>query len=334
VLKRVLAKLAAAEFLYLAGFPNRCLIPTLMVAPYLDVFCAGVGLTREQATFAAGMVQFAGSNGITLPTGAQMQDSTGDVILQSTSAETVSGLVVNVPVVALTGGTAGNLATGAPVTLLVGVAGINATGTVSSPGLSGGANQETDAALQVRLGARLSNPPQGGANADYVAWAKEVAGVTRVWVYPATPYPGWVSATFMMDARANPVPLTADVNNVQTVVAGLDPSVATFLAFACTPLNEPVTIASLTAASGFTLTQAQTAATAAIAALNYTTTPGGSGYDGQQQLVVTGGTLKYEQISAAIANAAGVGTFDLTAPSGDVTAGYGQIVQLEAPTFT
>ncbi|MDD2794354.1 baseplate J/gp47 family protein [Acidocella sp.] len=330
----VLAKLAAGQYAYLANFPNRCLLPTLLEAPYLDVYAGGVGLKREPAYAASGTVSFQGTSGTPLPLGVQMQDSTGTYTLTTTAAGVWTGSTVSAPVVVSPAGSGGNLPANAPVTLLIGVAGINANGVVVAPGLSGGVAAETDAQLQVRLGARLSNPPQGGANADFVAWAKSVTGVTRVWVYPAQNGPGTVVVMFALDGRANPIPLAPDIANVQAAINAAAPVIGSYAAVAQAALATAVTIHGLTPAPGYTLAQAQAAATAVVAALNYTTTPGGYGWDAQLEDYATGGTIYLEQIATAIGNAPGVGTFDLTAPAADVTAPYGQMVQLAAPTFT
>ena len=222
------------------------------------------------------------------------------------------------------------------MTLLTAIAGVQAVGVILSPGLSGGTDAETDAALQVRLGERLSNPPQGGADADYVAWAKLVPGVTRVWVYPATSgaNAGTVALTFMMDGRTNPIPLAADVTAVQAAIAPVRPNTAGVSVFAPTAYDHAVTVTGLTAAGGYTLTQAQAGIDAAIAAFNYTTTPGGYGWDGQAEAFLTGGVTYLERLSAALANAPGVGTFDLTLPASDITEAYGYVSQFAGATFS
>ena len=338
VMNLLLSKLNAGEYAYLAGLVNRALIPTLMQAPYLDAFCAGVGLTRKGAATAAGNVIFSGAPGIPISAGTQMQDSTGTNIFEvSTTVEIASGqTTVSVPVAAITGGAAGNLAADAPMTLLTAIAGINAIGYVDGNGLSGGFDQETDAQLQERLGERLGSTPQGGAASDFVAWAKQVAGVTRAWVYPLQNGPGTVSVAFMMDGRPDPVPLAADVTDVQAVLdnPAIVPVVGTYSAVALSALAQAVTVAGLAVQPGYTLATVQANIAIAIAALNYTTTPGGYGWDGALQNYATGGTLYLEQVSGAISNAAGVKSFDLTAPTADMTAPFGQIMQLDAPSFT
>ncbi len=335
VLALLLAKLAAGEYAYLAQLPNRALIPTLMAFPYLDVYCQPFGLTREPATAASGNVILTGAPGIPIPAGVQMQDSTGTVTLQTMAAAQIApgAQSVAVPVQSITTGMAANLLPNAPVTLLTAIAGILATGAVDGNGLSGGADQESDAALQARLAERLGSPPQGGAVMDFVAWAKQVGGVTRVWVYPTQNGPGTATLAFMMDGRANPVPLAADVANVQAAINAAAPVVGDYIVLSIQAQAVPVAVHGLTAANGYTLAQVQAGVSAAIAALNYLTTPGGYGWDGQAQNFLSGGTLYLEQIYAAIANTPGVAAFDLAAPAADITVNYGYIVQLGAPSF-
>jgi uncharacterized phage protein gp47/JayE len=319
VLQKILAKLAAAELAYLAALPARVLIPTTAEGEYLDRWANAVGLSRLTASVSAGSVIFTGSNEIAIPSGTQLQDSTGQIILATTQIGTIVNGTATVPVVSITAGSITNLATGAPVTLLTAIAGVLAVATVATPGMTGGTDAETDAALQVRLVYRLSNPPQGGALADFVDWAKLTPGVTRVWVYPDQTGPGTVSITFTMDARIDPIPLSADVATVQSVINANAPVIGQYTVFACTPLTQSVTISNLAAAPGFTLASAQAAITSAIAALNYQTVPGGTFY--------------IEQVQAAIANAPGVATFDLTAPTADITASFGELIQFAAPVF-
>jgi uncharacterized phage protein gp47/JayE len=322
VLQKVLAKLAAAELAYLAALPDRALLPDSVASSYLDRWAGSVGLSRLAATPSVGSVQFSGQVGLPIPSGTQLQDSTGTITLATTADATIAtgSTTVNAQVITVTAGSTTNLVTNAPVTLLVGIAGVLATAVVLAPGLTGGTDQETDAALHVRLQARLSNPPQGGASADYVTWAQLVNGVTRVWVYPLQGGPGTVWITFTMDGRTNPIPLPADVAAVQSSINARAPVVGISTVFAATGVTNAVTIASLVAAPGYTLALAQANATAAVAALNYVTIPGG--------------TLYLEQVNAAIANAPGVGTYDLTAPTADINCTFGQLIQLSAPAFT
>jgi uncharacterized phage protein gp47/JayE len=320
VLQKVLAKLSAAELAYLAALPDRALMPDSVQGNYLDRWAGLVGLKRLPAAPSSGYVQFVSSGLIGLPGGTQLQDETATIIVQTVGSTILPAGNTNIGVQSITPAAAANLPAGSVLTLLVGIAGVQATAIVQAPGLAGGADAESDAALQVRLHNRLSNPPQGGSLADYQAWAQTVNGVTRVFVYPLQLGPGTVSVTFMMDGRANPVPLAADVANVQAAINALAPVVGITTVFAPSPLVTAVIVASLAVQTGTTLATAQANVAAALAALNYITIPGG--------------ILFREQVYQAIANAPGVASFDLTAPAADVTTSFGQIVQLSAPTFT
>ena len=55
------------------------------------------------------------------------------------------------------------------------IAGINSTVTVVAPLPSNGAEPETLAELKERVLDRIRDTPQGGAEADYIAWAKGAA---------------------------------------------------------------------------------------------------------------------------------------------------------------
>lgn len=341
VLALIFAKMAAGQYAYLAKFPNRCLIPTLTVAPYLDRICSGVGISREPAMQASdGTVAVSGAAGIPIASGTQLAATINStqIIVQTTQTATIpaGSTSINIPVSAVTAGSIGNLAAGTQVNLLTAVAGINGVATISTA-LSGGEDAETDGSLQIRLGERLAVTPQGGAPADFVDWAMSVSGVTRVWVYPTQFGLGTVAVTFMMDGRANPVPQVGDVADVQAAIvaaAPCPPGAEAYTAFACAPLAVPVAIAGLVPAVGFTVAQAQASVVAAVAALNYVTTPGGLGWDSTQKGFVTGGTLKLNKIYAAISNAAGVDSFDLTSPISDIVVGFGQITQLETTSFS
>ncbi|MBI4800443.1 MAG: baseplate J/gp47 family protein, partial [Desulfarculus sp.] len=94
---------------------------------------------------------------------------------------------------------------------------------MASAGLTGGADQEADAALLARLLYRIQTPPQGGAGSDYIRWALEVPGVTRAYVYPRRLGAGSVGLTVLMDDAAyGPIPSAEDVARVQAYIDEVD----------------------------------------------------------------------------------------------------------------
>ncbi|MBM4397354.1 MAG: baseplate J/gp47 family protein, partial [Deltaproteobacteria bacterium] len=78
-----------------------------------------------------------------------------------------------------------NCAAGTALTVSVPGVGVSASANVALPGLTLGTDQQTDDEYRQEILAHLRNPPQGGAKADYVAWAKETPGVdvTEAWVF-------------------------------------------------------------------------------------------------------------------------------------------------------
>jgi uncharacterized phage protein gp47/JayE len=182
------------------------------------------GLTPNPAVAATGSAAFTGTTGTDVPIYTPWQDSLGNAYQTTADATLVVG-ATSIPSAALFGGASGNLAVGAPVTLTVAIAGVDATATVDGTGFSGGADAETAQAFGQRIADRVRNPPSGsGTVADYERWAKTVPGVTRVNVNPVGRGPGTVDVRFVMDGRApNIVPLSADIAAVQAAITAVKP---------------------------------------------------------------------------------------------------------------
>src|SRR6202789_1904955 len=108
---------------------------------YLSRWGALFGLSPKPAVTAGGNVYFTGHLGASVPHYTQIQDSLGN--LYKTTADTTLGLSnAPTPIVALTGGVAGNLPAGALLTLTSAITNVNGTATVDGSGLSGGLDAE------------------------------------------------------------------------------------------------------------------------------------------------------------------------------------------------
>lgn len=297
-------------------------------APYLDRRCAPYGIAREGAIPAAGNVIAAGNNGVVIAAGTLVQTQNGTVQYATAAAVTIASGTATVGVIATVGGANGNQAPGTILQIYTAIAGVLPTVTVDPSGLTGGVDQESDAALRVRGVARQSQPPQGGAWFDYVAWAKSVPGVTRVWVYPLNRGLGTVDVTFVMDGRSNIVPLTADVAAVQAAINALRPVTADCQVWA--PSTSPLTITITGMSPNDAGTQANVIAQ--LTALKSSIAPGGAQYGDGVSSSNPGGHLYLSQIEAAVEAGGGIVHFDLTAPTADITYGTGVIPA--APTVT
>ncbi|EAV8894972.1 hypothetical protein FE075_04695 [Salmonella enterica] len=78
-------------------------------------------------------------------------------------------------------GTAGNTDDGTALRLGTPITGIPSTGYADT--LIGGADKEELETWRARVMERYYWIPQGGADPDYVIWAKEIAGITRAWTF-------------------------------------------------------------------------------------------------------------------------------------------------------
>ncbi|GJE45375.1 baseplate J/gp47 family protein [Methylobacterium soli] len=174
---------------------------------------------RQAATFATGTAVASGIAGTVLPAGSQLAGGNG-ATFETTQALTVGPSPAPVPIRAITAGSAANLAVGTSLSLATAVAGVNATATLTA--LQPGIDTESDDSLRERVLFRMRRVPQGGDADDYIGWARDVPGVTRVWVSPHEMGPGSLAVRFMMDdlragSRGLPNP-----NDIATVRAYLD----------------------------------------------------------------------------------------------------------------
>ena len=148
---------------------------------------------RKLATYATGMVQFTWESVTTIPAGTLLQDGAGNQF-ETTDAVTSSGYA---PISAVNTGSAYNLAQGTEFTLVSAIAGVS--GATATSAITGGTDAESDESLRARILARTQKPPRTGTADDYVAWAKEVSGVTRAWCYPREMGAGTVTVRIMSD---------------------------------------------------------------------------------------------------------------------------------------
>jgi len=214
-LARVFAGAAHALYGYL-DFIARQTVPLEAEGQALEQWASLYGLERLPATRAQGDATFSGTNGSTVPSGALVTGPSGQRY-RTTESGIVSGGSVAVNVQAELAGVAGNAAAGTALSLAAPIAGVSAA-VAAAGGIAGGEDRETDAQLRVRLRDTVAARPQGGSVADYKAWALEVPGVTRAWVFGAEDFmgPGTVGVTFAADDDpAGPVPPPALVDAVQ-----------------------------------------------------------------------------------------------------------------------
>lgn len=211
------------------------ILPDSAEAEYLERHAGLWGVARKPASQAAGLIAVTGDTGTTVPAGAEWRRADDVRYLSTTPVAIVAG-VAQVPVVAKTAGVDGNAAAASPLALVNYQSGVNAAASVGPAGISGGADEEDDAALLGRVLLRIQTPPEGGAGHDYVTWALAVAGVTRAWAYPGRMGLGTVGLTFLMDGKTDtPIPTGDEVAAVAEYIAARRPVTAEVYVFAPAP---------------------------------------------------------------------------------------------------
>jgi len=282
----------------------------------LERHAGEVGIFRKPATAGAGAIIFTGENGAEIPAGTRLQSAAAPGFVFKTEAlATIAAGEATASVAAASPGALTNLPAGSTVTLVVPIAGVDPSATVTVDGMSGGVDEETDASLLERYLFRKRNPPRGGKPSDYVVWMRGVPGVAKAWV-PQIPEPtrGHVTGRFIIDpAAGGPIPTEAQRLAVQTRVEGHvnevtgqwegKPAGVEFHAVIVTPLEIDFTV-KLDDPSPAVIANAE----AAVRAQLYLD-------------AVPGGTIRYSRLSDAVSSVLGETFHKLVAPADDIVLG-------------
>ena len=279
------------------------------------------GIVPVPATFAIGNVTATGNNGSSILAGTVLRiDAATSYVV--TTGQVISSGTATLPVAAVLAGAAGNLPEDATLTFETPVPGVSSTATVATGGITGGVDQEGTEEVRDRLLLRLREPPTGGAEQDYIAFALAVAGVTRAWVFPHELGLGTVVVRFVLDG--DPVSIIPDAGEVAAVQAAEDaqrPITAAVTALAPTQLSVAFTI-HLVPDNADT----RAAVTAELTDLLARVAEPGDG--------AGRGTVLLSAIRTAIGVAEGVTDYTVTVPSADVVPGVGQLPVVGTITFT
>lgn len=280
---------------------------------------ADVGLSRNPATYARGNCTVVTVAGSEIPAGTRVLRTDGTVFTTVNSV-IAAGASTTVAVKALEAGKAANTLSGATLSLETPITDVGAF-TVDASGLSGGVEIETDASLRSRLLNRSRNPPHGGSPPEFVGWAREFPGVTRVFVKRATPSAGSVTILFMMDdTYATGIPVANDVAALKEHLEDVAPSMANIVVQAPTPKPINVTISFFE-----DVPAVRDAITAELKAMFRRRAQPGT--------AATPFVFSKSWIDEAVSIAAGEISHTLSAPAGDTSCGDGELAVLGTLTF-
>lgn len=271
------------------------------------------GLQPTPADFAKAQVLLTGVDGITAPAGSVLLRSDGAEYVLEADA-TISGGAVIAAVTSTLAGADYTLTSGVVLSFQSPVAGVDATGEVDSS-TQDGVDEESTENFRTRFLERLREAPQGGAVNDYVAWAKEVPGVTRVWVEPLGLGVGTVVVRFVRDEDPSIIPDAGEVTAVQTYLDERRPVTAAVSVFA--PVEAPLALT-------ISVTPDTVAVRAAVEA---------ELADLLERTAEPGGTVLLSQLQTAIGTAEGVTDYELLSPAVNVTHGPGELPVLGVVTW-
>jgi uncharacterized phage protein gp47/JayE len=176
---------------------------------------------RKAAVAASGFVRWEGvSNGITVPTGTIIQRDDLGEYTSTAAVESAAGLL-RVPVISSVSGQSGNTDDSITMRLVSPISSLPSAGMADS--ITGGTDIESLDDWRARVVERWYYTPQGGADADYIVWAKEVAGVTRAWTYRHWMGIGTVGVMVASSDLDSPIPAPAIVNAARDHILPLAP---------------------------------------------------------------------------------------------------------------
>ena len=292
---------------------SRQILPDTAESEWLNRHTADWGIIRKAATPATGVATVTGVNGSIVPLDAILARRDG-VEYKVTAATTIVGGTAAVPIEAVIAGDAGNADAATQMSFAAPVGGVNAQA-VAAAVITGGNEEEGDDALRSRLLLRIQRPPHGGNANDYIAWALEVSGVTRAWVYPNELGLGTVTVRFVMDDRVDIIPLAPDVAAVQAYVNVLRPVTAALTVIA--PVPEPLDF----------VISCNPATLAVRTAIKEELT------DLLRREAEPGGTILESHMREAISIAAGEFDHEMIQPTTDVVSGAGALSVIGLVTF-
>ena len=199
------------------NWASRQIIPRTSDTENLEEHARPFGITRNPASAAGGFYVFTGVD-TTIITAGTVLVRADEIQFTTTDDVTIGAFTpgeVQAIIVASTAGEVGNTDEGTKLTLFSPIPDVDAEGTVDTGGLTDGLPEENDENLLIRLEERIQEPPHGGALFDYIFFAKQVSGVTRVFPFGQLFGPGTVGVTFVTDDDDPIIPNPAKVQEVQ-----------------------------------------------------------------------------------------------------------------------
>lgn len=307
---------------------------------HLDMHGAELGLARRPATPSQGQAVFTAPGPLTVDPGAILRRADGVQFRVAVGGTLAAAGTLTLDVASSATGKATVTLPGTELSPVSGVHGAAAI-EVGATGIVGGADVEPDgdpyttdlSTFRGRILFRKRNVPQGGAPADYVMWATEVAGVTGVFVERRWAGPGTVRIfPLMHDLFESGIPDPANVARVAEYIDTRAPAGAVVTVVAPQPRVIDVTIDGLVPATAAVQEAVIAELKSAFRRLGRvagidTLTP-------SMPYLAASATFSRSWIWQAAANASGEERHSIASPAGDIGLAAGEYPVLGAVTFT
>jgi uncharacterized phage protein gp47/JayE len=318
---KVIARVVAGACHLMYGFLNFIadqLFASSAETTYLDRIASEYGIVRIAGVRASGQGTVTGTTGISIPINTILQSSAGNKYFTTGAVTLVAGSAT-LSLQAEVAGEDYNDEPAIDLTFLSPISGVSTTCTVDGNGLTGGLDEESDAGLRARVLSRKRLPPHGGADHDYITWAKEVSGVTRAWCLPLYAGDGTVALAFVRDDDTPIIPDAGERSAVESyIIEHTDPGTGLTVGIPVTaePGFSIITLTALTMDFEIDIYPNNSVIQAAIQAEieDLIEREGGPGE-----------TIYLSQIQQAISNALDEEYHRLDSPAADVTATQTQV---------
>lgn len=223
-LVRILARAFSGQVYDLYGetiFQARQFFPFWAETEYLDRWGSLYGVARQLETFAGGTITATGVDGSSIPIDTILTRIDG-VEYSVNDGGTISGGVVDLTISCLTAGSVGNYTGGEPLTFQSPIVGVDDVATISIDGLENGFDRESDDSYRDRIQIAIQTDSRNGRRGDWVAWAKNVDGVSRVWESPKIVGNGSIGVHFTVDG-SDRIPNDAKLDEVKSYLESVAP---------------------------------------------------------------------------------------------------------------
>lgn len=299
---------------------------------HLDLHGAEFGVPRKPAAPARGAVLLTIVGGAQIAAGAIFRRSDAIEYRSLVTVAIEGDGTLSVDVVATSDGKLTTALAETPLEIVSGVSGGDIVAEVASGGINGGADVEDDESYRARILFRKRNPPHGGSAADYVLWASQVSGVSRVFVERLWNGCGTVRVFVLMDdLYSHGIPPSPEISRVADFIETVRPAGA--LVTVAAPVSVPVNI-TIEGLSPDTLKVREEVLAELRAAFRRLSRVAGADVNlGAMPYLATATSFSRSWIWQAIANATGEERHIVTAPTADVELTAGQIATLGTVTF-